>query len=270
MKRLYLDACDFIKQLYQHRSLIRELTRRDYNTRYIKNYFGFAWAILDPLFFILILFLVFGMRYGDKEILGTPFINYLITGYISYDMFSITLGRLSTSIKEYNFLVKKVAFHSAIIPIVKILSQTRMHLILLGITLAVLLLNSVAPSLYILQSFYYLFALCCLLLGMGWITSSIYLFFSDISNIVSIITRAMFFATPIFWTLDGLSPKAAFIMKLNPITYITTGYRESLIFQIPFWHHPVQTIYFWGLTILLLVIGIFVFKRLRPNFANVI
>ena len=59
-------------------------------------------------------------------------------------------------------------------------------------------------------------------------------------------------------------------MKLNPLYYIAAGYRESLIFNIPFWQHPVQTFYFWSVSIGIFIIGISVFKRLRPHFADVI
>ena len=270
MKQLLQNTKDFIKQLYIHRSLIYELTKRDFNTKYIKNYFGLAWAILDPLFFILILFFVFGMRYGNKEVLGTPFINYLICGYIAYDYFNNTLGQLVGSVQAYNFLIRKVDFHSAIIPIFKILSHSMMHGIVLSISIIILLLNGVIPGVMILQILYYHFALGFLLLGLGWITAAIFPFFPDIRNIVGIITRITFFLTPIFWSIEGLPDNIAFIMKLNPLYYIATGYRESLIFNIPFWEHPIQTVYFWSLSFLTFFIGIFVFKRLKPHFADVI
>lgn len=270
MKQIYLDAKDFIGQLFHHRNLILELTKRDFNTKYIKNYFGLVWAILDPLCFILILFFVFGMRYGNKEILGTPFINYLICGYIAYDYFSNTFEQVVGSIQSYSFLIKKVDFHSAIIPIFKIFSHSLMHIILLAITIIILLINGAAPGIMILQILYYHFALAFLLLGLGWITAAIFPFFPDIKNIVGIITRITFFLTPIFWSIEGLPGNIAFIMKLNPLYYIAAGYRESLIFNIPFWQHPVQTFYFWSVSIGIFIIGISVFKRLRPHFADVI
>jgi ABC-type polysaccharide/polyol phosphate export permease len=165
MKQLPQNAKDFIKQLYIHRSLIYELTKRDFNTKYIKNYFGLAWAILDPLFFILILFFVFGMRYGNKEILGTPFINYLICGYIAYDFFSNTFNQVVASIHDYKFLIKKVDFHSAIIPLFKILSQSFMHGIVLILSLIILLCNGVMPGIMIIQIIYYLVAIISLFPG---------------------------------------------------------------------------------------------------------
>ena len=88
IKKLFSEGIDFIKQIYLNRNLINTLTKRDFRNRYVKNYFGFAWAILDPLAFIVILYFVFGMRYGGNDILGVSFVVYLITGYIAYDFFA--------------------------------------------------------------------------------------------------------------------------------------------------------------------------------------
>ena len=270
MKYLISTTKDFINQLLKNRNLIKDLTRRDFHSKYIQNYFGLAWAIMDPLFFILILFFVFSVRYGDKQVLGTAFINYFICGYIAYNFFNNTITQLCGSIKSYSYLIKKVDFHSAIIPIFKILSQVAMHAIIIIIAVIILWINGEPPQFIIIQIFYYTFAICMLLLGLGWITASIYPFFPDIKNIVGIISRILFFLTPIFWSIDGLPERIATILKFNPLYYIATGYRESLVYGVPFWHHPRLTLYYWGITIGLIVIGIFVFKRLRPHFADVI
>ena len=62
----------------------------------------------------------------------------------------------------------------------------------------------------------------------------------------------------------------AFILKLNPLFYIVNGYRESIIYQVGFWEHPMLMLYYWGVTLILLITGVVVFKKLRPHFADVI
>lgn len=260
----------FLSQLYQHRRLIRQLTKRDFSAKYVKNYFGLVWAILDPLFFILILYFVFHYRFGTGDTLGVPFVAYLLTGYVSYDLFSNSLSSVSDCIKEYNFLITKINFETAIIPIVKLISEYLMHFIIIVIVMILLSINSIYPSLFWFQVLYYQFALFVFLIGCGWISSSIALFFPDIKNIIGIITRLMFFMTPIFWSLDSLPPEYIKIMKLNPIIYIVEGYRDSFLFNKPFWNDISYTIYFWGWTLVLIVLGIITFRRLRPHFADVI
>jgi ABC-type polysaccharide/polyol phosphate export permease len=58
--------------------------------------------------------------------------------------------------------------------------------------------------------------------------------------------------------------------RFNPLFYIVDGYRESLLFGVPFWIHYQNSFYFWGMTIGFFILGVFVFKRLRPHFADAI
>lgn len=270
IKQLFIEGVDFSKQLYLNRYLILELTRRDFYNKYIKNFFGLAWAILDPLAFIVILYFVFGMRYSDNNTTGVSFIVYLIIGYIAYDFFSGAVTKATNSISEYAFLLNRVNFRIAFIPLMKLLSNLWIHLIIIMIMFVFILFNNIWPTFYWLQLIYYLFAVLCFMLGLAWITSSISLFFPDVGNIVSIITRLLFFLTPIFWNIQGLPDNYAFVLKLNPLYYIVEGYRDSLLYDVGFWEHPLLTIYFWLITIILILTGIFVFKRLRPHFADVV
>ena len=270
IKQIYYEGIDFISQLIKNKSVIFELTKRDFTSKYIKNFFGLSWAIIDPLAFIVVLYFVFGMRFGDRETLGVPFIIYLISGYIAYDFFSTALNQASDSIRSYSFMITKVNFRLAILPIVKLLSGLMMHMIILFIVLVILLLNSIYPSLYWIQIVYYIFAMLSMLLGLAWIASSISLFFPDMKNIISIIVRLLFFLTPIFWNIEGLPESYTFFLKFNPLYYIVSGYRDSLIYEVAFWEHPVLTIYYWALTVVFMLAGIIIFKKLRPHFADVI
>ncbi|MCD4681083.1 MAG: ABC transporter permease, partial [Bacteroidales bacterium] len=195
---------------------------------------------------------------------------YLITGYAAFDFFSNALNQASDSIRSYSFMITKVNFRLAILPIVKLLSGLMMHVIILFIVLLILVLNSIYPTLYWFQLIYYIFAMLSMLLGLAWIASSISLFFPDIKNIISIIVRLLFFLTPIFWSIEGLPESYAYVLKFNPFYYIVNGYRESLVYDVAFWEHPMLTIYYWALTVSFMLAGIIIFKKLRPHFADVI
>lgn len=145
-----------------------------------------------------------------------------------------------------------------------------MHGIIMILCIGVLLINKIWPVWMWFQVFYYLLAMSMLLVAAGWLTSSIYLFFPDIKNIISIITRIMFFVSPIFWNMDGLPQSSQFILKFNPVYYIVSGYRDSLLYNTGFWLHPRLTLYYWAFCIAILLIGVIVFKKLRPHFADVV
>ncbi len=264
------EVIDFFFQLYLNRNLIRTLSWRDFEKRYIRNFFGLLWAILDPLAFVVILYVVFGARYGNTTPGSVPFVAYLLTGYIAFDLFSVGLPGVTNSINENSFLLKKINFRVAILPIVAMLSDLMIHGIVLLVCIVVLMFNKVYPDFYWVQLVYYIFSLSVFLISLGWFTSSVSLFFPDIRNIINIITRIMFFLTPIFWKMEGVTINAQHLLKLNPLYYIVNGYRDSLLTHQGFWTHPMLTLYFWLLCLIAIVTGVIVFKKLRPHFADVV
>jgi lipopolysaccharide transport system permease protein len=268
--KLCEEGIDFLKHIVENRYLLYELTKRDFQSKYVQNFLGISWAVLDPLAFIVILWIVFGygLRGGAK--MEIPFIAYLVTGFISYNLFSKTLSAATKSINSYSFLVKKVNFRVAILPLVKIFSELFLHLIILLITFVVLLINGIYPSWYWFQILYYIFALVIFLTGLSWLTSSVNVFFPDMSNIIAIGTRFLFYLTPIFWDIRIFPEKVQHILNLNPVLYIINGYRDSLILHRGFWSYPELTLYFWTVTFVLVLAGIFSYKKLRPFFANVV
>jgi lipopolysaccharide transport system permease protein/teichoic acid transport system permease protein len=269
LQKFILEGLDFLKQIYLNRFIIWELTKRDFRTKYINNLFGLSWAILEPLAMMVILWFIFTyVRTGRST--DVPFAIFLLTGLVAYDFFNKTLNSATRSIKNFGFLLNKVNFRVAIIPLVKTASEVMIHLIILVIVSVIVLLNGIPITIYWLQVFYYLFAMCALLTGLTWFTSSISLFFPDINYIITIVMRVLFFFTPIFWDARTISEEYLTYFRINPLFYLVNGYRDSFLFQVPFWEHPVDTLYFWIITAFFFILGVVVFKRLRPHFADAI
>ena len=260
----------FLLEIYVKRGIIYELTKRNFQQQYMGSYLGFIWVFLQPLIFITILYSVFTFGFRSGRSVDIPFAVYLITGMIAWMYFAEILSATTGIIISHAFLVNKVDFKLSILPIVKILSALVPHAFFIVIAITVSWINDYGPSLYTLQVFYYTAGMIMLLLGVGWITSSTSLFVKDVVRIVTIIVQFGFWLTPIFWNIKMISQEYQWIIKLNPMFYIVNGYRDSLVYKIPFWHHPVETFYFWAFTALVLVCGIVIFSKLRPHFGDVI
>jgi len=112
--------------------------------------------------------------------------------------------------------------------------------------------------------------MCVFALGFGWAVSALNVFVRDVGQIVAVIIQVGFWATPILWDISIMPLKVQMIFKLNPMFYIVQGYRESFIYFSPFWRHPYQTLYFWVVAVTILVIGALIFKKLKPQFADVL
>ena len=108
--------------------------------------------------------------------------------------------------------------------------------------------------------------------GICYAASAVAVFFRALLQIVNIILQVGVWATPIMWDLQsiGLPGIVAKIFKLNPMYYIVYGYRDALINKVWFWERPGLTLYFWGFTVLMFLIGSRIFRRLRIHFADVL
>ena len=168
-----------------------------------------------------------------------------------------------------NFSSNRVDFRLSILPIVKILSALVPHFFFILLAVLVSWINGFNPSVYTLQLIYYLFAMIALLVGLGWLSSSTSLFVNDITKVVAILVQFGFWLTPIFWNMKMIPQQYQWVVKLNPVCYIVTGYRDSLVYHVPFWDRPLESIYFWIVTFVVLYFGITVFGKLRPHFAEV-
>ena len=271
INRIFYEGQDFFRQIYLNRRLIFELTKREFRTNYAENIFGLLWALIEPLAMMTILWFVFSyLQRGGSPQEGVPYSIFLLSGILAYDFFNKGINKGSRSIRSYGFLVKTVNFRIAIIPIIVISAEMMIHLIVLALLIFILVLNGIYPSWYWFQVFYFLIAQYLLLIGFSWLTASIQPFFPDISYIITISMRVLFFMTPIFWDLKSVPEAYVKYFSLNPLGYIVNGYRDSVLYHVPFWQHGFQTIYFWGFTLVVYIFGIVVFKRLRPHFADVI
>lgn len=260
----------FLKDIYNKRSILYELAKRDFQRQYMGSYLGFVWVYLQPLLYIGVLYVVFtyGFRTGSNTN-GIPFVVHLIAGMIAWFYIAENLGAGVRVISDHSFLLKKVDFRLSLLPLVKLMSSSPPHLFFTFIAIAVAMLNGIYPSLYLLQLFYYFIAMLALLLGVSWLTSSTNLFVPDVSKFIGVVVTFGFWLTPVFWDISRIPQKYQWIIQLNPATYIVEGYRDSIINHIGFWEKPYQTIYFWTLTIAILLLGIKIFQKLRPHFAEV-
>ena len=264
------SALGFGLTLWQKKRTILELARRDFISQHSGTLLGVFWNYAQPLTYVLVLTLIFSVGLRRNPGGRVPFLVFLITGMIAWQFFSLTWGSLTRIIRAHAFLVHKGGFPLAILPLAKILSAAVPHLVLIAVTVLVAWFKGIPPGLYALQVFYYLAGLICLLLGLGWLTAAASLFIEDVANFVGVLMQFGFWITPIFWNIDSISPRYRWLFKLNPAVYFISGYRDSLIYHIGFWEKPGETLYFWIVTLLALIIGAAVFRRLKPHFGEVI
>ena len=125
-------------------------------------------------------------------------------------------------------------------------------------------------TIHCIQVLYYFICTITLLLGMGWLCSSLNVFSRDVTGIVNIFLQVFFWASPIIWSSSQINDKILMILKINPLFYICEGYRNCFVYHRWFWDDIGQTCYFWGLTIVILLVGSGIFSKLSPYFDDVL
>lgn len=261
----------FLINLVERRSLIFEMAKREIAAQHVGSLLGFFWTFVNPLIWIFILWVVFGLGFRVQPKGDTiPFIVWLVPGMAIWITFSDIVSGSTSIIVNNLFLVKKIIFPLSILPVVKLAASFCTHLVFLLIFIVMILFYRIPISIYWFQAIYYFIAMSILALGISWITSSINIFLRDISQIVNALLQIGFWATPIFWDFNIMPTKVQFILKLNPMFYIVQGYRDSFIYSVPFWGHWFQTACFWVIASLIFVLGAVIFRSLKPHFADVL
>ncbi len=261
-------------ELYENRRLVLTLAVNDFKTRYAGSYLGIVWAFIQPLVTILVYWFVFsvGFRAGTGD-LGVPFVLYLVAGIVPWFFFQDALVSGSAALLSYDYLVKKVVFQIRVLPVVKILSAFFVHCFFVVLTLILFVCYGRFPDLYSLQVIYYTFCVFALVLGLCYVTSAVSVFFRDLLQLINVLLQVGIWLTPIMWVAEDAlvnHPLIMGILRLNPMYYVVSGYRDALIIKEWFWEKPGWTLYFWGFTLFFLILGTWVFERLRVHFADVL
>ena len=229
----------------------------------------------QPIVTVVMYWLVFDKVFDTRSQLvaggiEVPYVLYLMAGLVPWFYFSEAITQGTMALVEYNYLVKKVVFNISILPIIKVIAATFIHLFFVCILLFVAIGYGYYPSLYTLQIVYYSFCTFFLVLGMSYLTCAIVVFIKDLQQIIAIALQIGMWATPILWDISMLSDNMKTVFKLNPLVYIVNGYRSALYEETWFWEHFYSSTYFWIFTISLFCIATLIFKKLRVHFADVL
>jgi lipopolysaccharide transport system permease protein len=257
------------KTVYSHLSLLLQMSKMDIRKRYLGTLLGSIWAIISPLINTSLIYfvIVYGLKAGGA-VGNAPYVNWLIAGMLAWSFMLEILSTGVNTIIESSHLVTKIRFPLRLLVMVKVVAAMPIHILLMLVVMLVMSIQGVGSFAYWLQLPYYFLCATILTLGINYLTSAAQVFTKDVGNIVAVVLQAFFWATPIFWRADLVITSKFRFLLYSPFAYVITGYRDSLFDGIGFWQRPVETMIFWIIAILILIIGMFCFQRLRPHFAD--
>lgn len=246
--------------------LILGLAVKDLKVRYKSAFLGFLWSILTPLFLALIFFVVF-TKIIPMGIEKYPL--FLLCALFPWNFLQLCLNSGTVSIVSSGNLIKKVYFPREVIPISVIFSNAYNFLLsLLILVLGIIFLGAGIKITVIYLPLVIAFQLI-FTLGLLLIFSGLHTYYRDTKYIVEIFTIGWFYLTPIFYPIDLIPHSFRNIyIALNPMAVFVNFYRDILLYGL--WPDFFEVFYLILSSLFFYSIGIFVFKKYEPMFADVV
>lgn len=266
MKSVWL----ILKELWQNMNLINRLALYEIKIKNKNNYFGPAWEILTPMFFIAIYWFVFGYGIRQNEEVGDiPFLNWMMAAITVWFFVQPAVTQGSKAIYTKVRMVSKMSFPTSVIPAYVVISRLYPHLWLLLIVLIYMQFTGYPISVYYLQLPYFLFAMVALIVSFVLLSSSITIVFRDVQMFIQSTVRIFLYITPFLWVTEKLPDFVQSFMKINPLYYLVEGFRASIFggtwYAVEYWDY---TLYFWGVVAVLFVLGALLHMRFRRHFID--
>lgn len=253
-----------IKHIYEYRTMIASLIKRDLRGRYKGSVLGFAWTFLNPLFQLVVYTLVFStiMRAGIED-----YYLFLFVALIPWIFFSSSVSAGATCIVAQKEMVKKIYFPREILPIAHVTCQFVNMLFSFVIIFAVLIISGKGINGYALIFLpLVMIAEYLLALSITMIISALTVYLRDLEHILAIIVMAWQFLTPVMYSVDMVPERLRSIFNINPMTPIIVAYRE--IFYYKRAPHILTLGMGLGISVILLIVGWFVFGQMQKHFAE--
>jgi lipopolysaccharide transport system permease protein len=255
-----------LKELYHYKDLLWILAQRDFKVRYAQTFLGVVWALLQPLFTLLIFTLIFhkAAKINTGDI---PYPLYVLSGMSAWTYFAYVMGQAGNSLISSQGLIQKVYFPRLIIPI----SKAWVGLVDMGIVMTFLFLLMVfykySLSLNIIFLPFFIFTNVILALGVGIWLSALTIRFRDFQFIVPFLIQFGMYATPIAYPQTLVPEKYLLLFSLNPITGIVQGFRWCILGgSLPGNSFLISII----MSCLIFFSGLFYFKRTEKIMADII
>lgn len=261
-----------ITEHINYRSQIMMLAKSDLIKTYRGAALGWAWAIVKPMVTLFVFWFAFsiGLRSG-KPVAGYPFFLWLVSGMLPWFFMSELITGGAGCIRKYNHLVTKMKFPISIIPTYFNISHLYTHLVLLGITIVIFMLFGFPPDEYLLQIPLYTFMMFIFFVEWSLLAGLLSCISKDFQNLVAAFQTAIFWMSGILYDVDKIRHGwVRLILKFNPVTVISSGYRKSFIYKQWFFEDKVEIGCYCVTLLVFGVAALWAYRKLRKDIPDVL
>jgi lipopolysaccharide transport system permease protein len=256
-----------LRELWAYRELLYFFTWRDLKVRYKQTLFGFAWAIIQPVFMMIVFSLFFGaLAKIPSE--GIPYPLFSYAAVLPWTLFSEGLTRSSNSLVQDANLLQKVYFPRLLMPLSGVLSPVVDFAIAFVVLIALMLYFGYYPSVMMLLILPFLLLELMLATGIGMWLSAINVEYRDVRYAIPFLIQLGLFASPVVYPVTFVPERFQVVYGLlNPMAGIIEGFRWAILGTKPPSYLLIASV---AIIIVILISGAFYFRRRERAFADVV
>jgi len=257
-----------LRDLWVYRELVLFMIWRQLKVRYKQTALGAAWAVIQPLMTMI----VFNFIFGNVAKVPTDNIPYPIFSYtalLPWGLFTTALNQASRSLTANQNMVTKIYFPRLVLPISSVLAGLVDFAIAFVILIGLMFYYGVTPAWNVLWTLpFFLLLSIIAALGVSLWLSAINVQYRDVNYALPFITQFWLFITPVAYSASVISEKWQLVYSLNPMAGVVNGFRWALLGagtgpDMALWVSV-------GISLLILVSGLFYFRNMERTFADMI
>ena len=246
------------------------------NKAYSGSSFGMVWAFVKPVLFVLVYWfgITIGIKGGNDG--NVPYIYKLIASILPWFFISEAWLKCGTSIRRNKHLVTKTVFPIPTIPVFEEMHHFLVHSILVAVATVVFAVSGYITVNFV-QIIYGMICLFVLIWAISLICSALVVISRDFEHLIKSLTQVLFWLSPILWDIEKVKNYTIiyYIVRLNPVAYIVEVYNAAFLGNLSggyawFFNDISGTICFWAEIIVIALIGSYLFKRIEPDFADIL
>jgi lipopolysaccharide transport system permease protein len=255
-----------LKELWAYRELITAFTLRDVKLRYKQTGLGIAWAVLQPLLTMVIFTIFFG-GLAKLPSDGVPYPLFVLAALLPWTLFAEGLTRSTTTMVTNSNIITKVYFPRLIMPLSSILSPLVDFAVSFIILLAMMVYYGFVPTVNILFLPVFLLLALATALGVGLWLSALNVKYRDFQYTVPFLIQIWMFASPVAYAASLVPESIRVWYGLNPMAGVIEGFRWALLGTgAP----SAMVLVSVGMVLLILVSGMFYFRRMEQYYSDIV
>lgn len=260
----------FFLELLDYKDLFFFLVKREISILYKQTSLGISWAIIRPVFLMVIFSFVFG-RVASLPSDGIPYPVFSYIALVPWVYFSTSLNKSSNSLISYSSIFTKVYFPRVILPLVPVFAGLLDFILSMFVVVLLMIYYSIMPNINIILFPILIFIMIIFSSGLGMLFSAMAVQFRDVKFIVQFLSQLLMYLAPIVWPLSLLTDKYGIGIKpflgFYPMVGVVEGFRSMVI---PNKEMPIDLILTGAFSsVIIFLFGMIYFKKKEISLADV-